>query len=138
MSSQTFRSSALVSALVIGAALLPVSLRAQQGAVDRGNTGVQGSNITTSAPTASADVAPAAGPRVAPAGITKPVAANPLGLAEPQPQGGAHLGAGSNLALMGVGAAGLIVGLMIGGNGGTLLALGGGVIGLVGLYRYLK
>jgi len=45
---------------------------------------------------------------------------------------------GSNLAMMGVGAAAVVIGLMVGGDGGTILALGGGVVGLVGLYRYLR
>jgi hypothetical protein len=40
--------------------------------------------------------------------------------------------------MMGVGAAGVVVGLLIGGDGGTMLALGGGVVGLLGLYRYLR
>ena len=136
MSSQPFRSSALLAALLVGAAVLPLSLRAQQGvAVDRGSPAAP-STVVTSAPVVSADAVPVAGPRIAPAGITKPVQASPLGLAEPQE--GAHIGAGSNLALMGVGAAGIVVGLLIGGNGGYMIALGGGVLGLVGLYRYLK
>jgi hypothetical protein len=39
---------------------------------------------------------------------------------------------------MGVGAAAVVIGLMIGGNGGTVVALTGGVLGLVGLYRFLR
>lgn len=46
--------------------------------------------------------------------------------------------AGPDVALMGVGAAAVIVGLLIGGDGGTALAIGGGALGLVGLYRYLR
>ncbi|MDQ6831399.1 MAG: hypothetical protein M3081_21265 [Gemmatimonadota bacterium] len=49
-----------------------------------------------------------------------------------------HMGAGQNVALMGVGAAGLITGLIIGGKGGTAVAIGGGLIGLYGLYRFLQ
>lgn len=45
---------------------------------------------------------------------------------------------GSNVALMIVGGAGLIVGAIIGGTAGTIVMVGGGVIGLVGLYRYLQ
>jgi hypothetical protein len=48
------------------------------------------------------------------------------------------MGAGTNLALMGVGAAGVVIGLLVGGDGGTIIALSSGVIGLVGLYRYLR
>jgi hypothetical protein len=45
---------------------------------------------------------------------------------------------GSNVALMIVGGAGLIVGAIIGGTAGTIVMVGGGVVGLVGLYRYLQ
>jgi len=40
--------------------------------------------------------------------------------------------------MIGVGAATVGLGLMIGGEGGTIVAISGGVIGLVGLYRYLR
>jgi hypothetical protein len=39
---------------------------------------------------------------------------------------------------MGVGAAAVGLGLIIGGDGGTIIAITGGVIGLVALYRYLR
>lgn len=45
---------------------------------------------------------------------------------------------GSNVALMIVGGAGLIVGAIIGGTAGTIVMVGGGVVGLVGLYKYLQ
>lgn len=45
---------------------------------------------------------------------------------------------GSNVAMMIVGGAGLIVGAVVGGTPGTIIMIGGGVIGLVGLYRYLQ
>jgi hypothetical protein len=50
----------------------------------------------------------------------------------------ANVGAGSNVAMMAVGAAGIVVGSMIGGPGGTMIAIGGGVIGLIGLFRYVR
>ncbi|MEQ1855713.1 MAG: hypothetical protein ABL963_04530 [Longimicrobiales bacterium] len=43
-----------------------------------------------------------------------------------------------NVALMIVGGAALVVGSVIGGDAGTLMMVGGGVAGLVGLYRYLR
>jgi hypothetical protein len=46
--------------------------------------------------------------------------------------------ASHDVALMIVGGAGLIVGSVIGGDAGTLIMVGSGVIGLVGLYRYLQ
>jgi hypothetical protein len=39
---------------------------------------------------------------------------------------------------MGAGAAALIVGLVIGGDAGKVVAIGGGAMGIVGLYRYLR
>jgi hypothetical protein len=45
---------------------------------------------------------------------------------------------GPNLALVGVGAAAVVVGLLIGGDGGSAVAIGGAVVGLVGLYRYMR
>ena len=139
MSSHLVRSSVLLAALLAGAIALPSSLRAQRSAaVDQVNTAIQTSAVeTVAAPVETTDNPTAAGPRVAAAGITRPLPANPLNLAEPQ-GGGQHIGAGSNLALMGVGGAAVVIGLLIGGDGGTILALGGGVIGLVGLYRYLQ
>jgi hypothetical protein len=37
-----------------------------------------------------------------------------------------------------VGGAALVTGLVIGGDAGTILALGGAVVGLIGLYHYLR
>jgi hypothetical protein len=47
-------------------------------------------------------------------------------------------GMGQSMALMIVGGAALVAGLVIGGDAGTILALGGAVIGLIGLYHYLR
>ena len=43
-----------------------------------------------------------------------------------------------NTAMMLVGGAGLLVGSLVGGNAGTVLMVGGGVVGLFGLWNYLK
>lgn len=48
---------------------------------------------------------------------------------------GLHQGEG--IALMAVGGAGLVAGLLIGGNAGTAVAIGGLAVGLVGLYQYV-
>ncbi|NUS46007.1 MAG: hypothetical protein HOQ15_00230 [Gemmatimonadaceae bacterium] len=54
--------------------------------------------------------------------------------AAPAPRGGY----GQPVALMVVGGAALVVGLIIGGGAGTAIAVGGAVAGLVGLYQYLQ
>jgi cystathionine beta-lyase family protein involved in aluminum resistance len=43
-----------------------------------------------------------------------------------------------SVALMIVGGAGMIVGSLIDGDTGTIIMVGGGVIGLVGLFQYLR
>jgi len=44
----------------------------------------------------------------------------------------------TNVALMIVGGAALVVGSVIHGDTGTIVMVGGGVIGLIGLFRYLR
>jgi hypothetical protein len=43
-----------------------------------------------------------------------------------------------NVAFMIVGGAALVVGSIIDGDAGTLMMVGGGVVGLIGLFRYLR
>lgn len=49
-----------------------------------------------------------------------------------------HANLGQSRAMMVVGVAGLIVGAIIGGTPGTVIMVGGAVVGLVGLYDYLQ
>jgi hypothetical protein len=125
------------TALVLAMSLAPLALsaqdtqrptitRADSTSIDRVSTttGDTPANITTSV-----------GPRVAPAGLTT-TAFSTTKAPVPQPDDNANMG--PNLALMGAGAAAVVVGLLIGGDGGTAIALGGGVVGLIGLYRYLR
>lgn len=134
MSKSTFRSLAVLGALFAGAVVLPSSLLAQRGAVT--DSGAAAATVATSVATDTVNSATAAGPRAAPSGITTSQARRP-GLAEMQNRND-NIGVGSNLALMGVGAAGVVIGLLVGGDGGAAIAIGGGVLGLVGLYRYLR
>ena len=123
---------------VVLGAVLPMSMSAQQKAL--GGDHASASVVTPAAAPGtrfSGDSAAPSGPRAVPAGIQKAAQPNVLGGSEPQKKE-PHLGAGSNVALMAVGGAAVVLGLLIGGDGGTILALGGGVIGLVGLYRYLQ
>lgn len=45
---------------------------------------------------------------------------------------------GPNIVMMSGGGAALVTGLMVGGEGGFMIASTGGVISLIGLYRYLR
>jgi hypothetical protein len=59
----------------------------------------------------------------------------------PQPATFGPIESGStpeNKALMIVGGAGILVGAIVGGHAGTAIMVGGGVVGLVGLWNYLK
>jgi len=135
-----FARSFTLVALFVSAASLPLSLNAQRGVagLHRDSIAAGIGDITMPMRGMSVDSARAAGPRVARAGIAMPVIERMPGVAPIQSGGDAHVGAGSNVALMGVGIAGLVAGSMIGGNGGTMIAIGGGVVGLIGLYRFLR
>ena len=135
--SHVARLSSLVAALFISAALLPSSLNAQQAATGERDTTATTTNVQAPAPGNGAESRQASGPRVARAGITAP-ARERQPVVAPSQGSDAHVGAGSNVAMMGVGAAGIVVGSLIGGDGGTMIAIGGGVIGLIGLFRYLR
>jgi hypothetical protein len=54
----------------------------------------------------------------------------------PVPASGQHLG--ESKAEMAVGGAAIVVGAIIGGDGGRALMFGGAIVGLYGLYNYLK
>ena len=84
-------------------------------------------------PAAVRDSAARGGPLASPVALRTLPRPTPL---VPAPQD--NMGAGQNVAMMVVGAAAIVTGAIIGGNGGTAIAVGGGVIGLVGLYRYMK
>ena len=135
MSIRSFGSTFLLVALFTGAATLPSSLSAQQGARDdRGTPAPRVSLTPTSAPVDSLRGVPAGGPRIAPVGFT--AHASPTSPVRPIED--TSRGNNRNVAMMGVGAAAVGLGLIIGGGGGSAIAVTGGVIGLVGLYRYLR
>lgn len=153
--------SALSTLLFLGATVLPFSLQGQQSsAADRGNTSAravtvvanplpfnttaQARNAETSIMVPRASPAPVNAPNLAlsdpllvPFGITMPVLASPLSLSvAPKQDDGVHVGA--NLALVGVGAAALVIGMTMDNDSGTVIAVGGGVVALIGFYRWLR
>lgn len=134
MLSYALPSTALLAALFIGATLLPVSVRAQRSVADSANT-AHLLAAATLGPVALADT-PAVG-RHAAVGITRRMPVDALGIVQSQDRP-RNMGVGPNLALMGTGAAGVVIGLLVGGNGGAAIAIGGGTLGLVGLYRFLR
>lgn len=90
---------------------------------------------------AAAAAAPAPAPAPAPVGPT--IEAARVGVRQmastsdeaPQRR---RAGYGQPIALMVVGGAAVLVGLIIGGGAGTAIAIGGAIVGLVGLYQYMQ
>jgi len=130
----------------VGVLLVPALLPAQQSAsADRGilalasalNSPVTGMRVVSETQVADPVTSTvAAGPVVTQSGIVRAVAVDAttaLSL-----QNGTYSSNRTDVAWMGVGAAALVIGLLIGGDAGSVVAITGGVIGLVGLFRYLN
>ena len=86
-----------------------------------------------SAMVADQPAAPTAGPALDGASVAVRHAAVPVEAAPPR-----RAGYGQPIALMVVGGAAILTGLIIGDDAGTAIAVGGAVVGLVGLYQYLQ
>lgn len=102
------------------------------------------SGISTTVSTSSAVVAPASlthdlrsGPQQDRAGITRVVESS-VSATEAAPQDVLRRNQGPDVALMVVGGAALIAGLVVGGDSGQLIAITGAVLGLIGLFRYVR
>jgi hypothetical protein len=92
--------------------------------------------VAVAAPASAVAAAPVVGPMLQPDAVT---ARLPVAATAPVPMPMYSNGENSeNVALMVVGGAGLLVGAVIGGRSGTILMLGGGIVGLVGLFRFLQ
>ena len=126
-----FTRSARPLLLALTAGMLAIGSSAQAQDVGRTATSVAASDssLTPSVSPHTAVAGPtmdaaAVGVRNAPDASTAPAA----------PRGGY----GQPVALMVVGGAALIAGLIIGGDAGTAIAIGGAVAGLIGLYQYMQ
>lgn len=76
---------------------------------------------------------------ITPAGVTQPKVAIGARASAATPYAMRYSSQGSrNPAMMIVGGAALIVGAVIGGQAGTIVMVGGSVLGLVGLWNYLQ
>ena len=102
----------------------------------------QDAAVTPAAPRAvatSSDSATTAQPVTTPAGPTLDAAAVGVRHASVATTAAAPRGGyGQSVALMVVGGAAVLVGLIIGGGAGTAIAIAGAVAGLYGLYQYLQ
>jgi hypothetical protein len=129
------RSYALLTVLLAGWTVGPSSLFAQEVVAPAQVTGVAAE--VADAPAAPlATVAPAFtwGVRVAKAPFAEQAPVPLLDVLTFQDRARA----GTNIAMMAVGGGALVTGLILGGDTGMIIATSGAVIGLVGLYRYLR
>jgi hypothetical protein len=124
---------ALPLALALSGASLAIapSASAQRSAVASDSLPTPQSPVTETSAAAAAQTAPV-GPTLDAASVA--VRHAPATDAAPARRGGY----GQPVALMVVGGAAVLVGLIIGGGAGTAIAIGGAVAGLVGLYQYLQ
>ena len=147
MSRTLFLASGLCACLVLGAATTPGRLAAQPSASHDAapvyTTSLAPANVPAANVPAAGDVAaehaaiPADGPWATPAAF--PVATQQQAAhvdLRQQRKGG--IGAGTNLALIGVGAAAIIGGAVAGDTAGTILIAGGTLLALYGLFRLLQ
>ena len=114
---------ALVAGLVAGSAQ---SVQAQQALAPR----TPRADVAVPAPRATGPTTDAAV-----VGVRQPVSKEAR-TANPMMQ--RRKGYGQPIALMVVGGAALLTGLIIGDDAGTVIAVGGAVVGLYGLYQYLQ
>ncbi len=113
-----------LAGVVLAVALAPAALRAQQQDGPR----LMRAGVSASVATSASAIAPT----IASASASTSASTE---LVPPQDQ---SMGNGTNVAMMIVGATALIVGLSVGGDGGQIIAVSGSVIGLIGLFRYLR
>jgi hypothetical protein len=122
----------LFASLALAAAFAPAALVAQS------STALAPASPTSVVATAPATATVATPAMVHPdvAGIQTRADANAPLVVNSAAAAGLHQGEG--VALMAVGGAGLIAGLLIGDDAGTAIAIGGLAVGLVGLYEYVR
>ena len=125
--------------LLLALTTMPALLGAQQAvsaAPPAADVAQSAMHRETNVPMQRSEVRAESGPRIAPVGLqVDRTTSLPATLPSPRDPGA---NVGPNLALMGVGAAAVVVGLLIGNDGGNAVAVGGAVIGLIGLYRYMR
>jgi hypothetical protein len=119
---------ALVTFAAVVSAVATAPLDAQQTGPTQ--VGTTGASAMPSAP---------AGPSVDRAAVgARPLAQKPATLSDAEAAIQSRLGLGQARALMIVGFAAVIIGLLMDNDPGTLIAVGGAVVGLYGLYHYLR
>jgi len=128
--SRTLRWSFVAMLICFAAPLRAQALSAAPA--DTAASGLSAAPDTTAQP-AAAQPAPSAS--VAPVGFHY---ATPARTHSEMAAARSNMGLGQSRALMIVGAAGILVGAIVGGQAGTVIMVSGAVVGLVGLYEYMQ
>ncbi|HSU96711.1 MAG TPA: hypothetical protein VLI40_05740 [Gemmatimonadaceae bacterium] len=121
----------LFASLAVAVALAPAALAAQSFSGPAALVPASPAPVVAAAPAAAPSMV-----RPDVAGISVKSDANAPLAVNTAAAAGLHQGEG--VALMAVGGAGLIAGLLIGDSPGTAVAIGGLAVGLVGLYEYVR
>jgi len=120
-------------AMLAAAFCVAAPLAAQQASLEMSVPVTVSAVVATPAPAAAVTPTASVGPLLQPAAVSVRTHAAPAAMLPAQ-----YGDNSQNVALMVVGGAGLIVGAVIGGRSGTIVMLGSGILGLVGLFRYLQ
>ena len=118
---------ALLSLAALAIALPAAPLRAQS---------VVDTSATTPAPPTA--LVSAAGPTLQSLSVAARLHSVPVSASEQRAMQARNAGLGRAQAMMIVGGAAILVGAIIGDDPGTVLMVGGAVVGLYGLYKYLQ
>ena len=136
MKSFFVRSSVLMT-LLVAVTTVPSSVTAQ--GLDSSRVVLTEMPVLTNLPSVGTGQPLAAtlvGATIVPVGATRSMSLAPVNMPASSLAAGENVG--KNRAMMGVGLAALIVGIIVGGDIGTIFMIGGGVMGLIGLYRYMQ
>jgi hypothetical protein len=131
MKSLFVRSSILMT-LLVAVTTPPSSARAQ--GLDTSTVVLTMMPVLTNLP--SVGTGQPLGAAIAPVGATRSMAIAPVSIPAQSLAAGENVG--KTRAMMGVGLAAIVIGIIAGGDIGTLFIVGGSVVGLIGLYRYMQ
>ena len=129
--------SAAVAAVLLASPLAAQRVTDQSPSFLGAPSALQAPALTVQAPASTAQ-APAVTPTLASAQADVAVGAHAVAMTTPFAPAPAPRAYGRSPALMIVGGAMLLVGAVIGGDAGTIVMLGGGGLGLLGLWTYLR
>lgn len=120
----------------IAISLVAAPLAAQRMSQD--TTGLSATPIAAAAPSVESSVIGARAPLVAPAQVNAAVGIRARVIDVAPARSMIARDGATNPAMMIVGGAALLVGAVVGGQAGGTIMVGGAVIGLIGLWNYLK